>query len=77
MGKSVEGKTINIWAPSAIGLLKAMASITKTIWSLKFKCGSCGAKPIVQHDEDKNYHKCPVCGTINILEETSYYDLYE
>jgi len=73
----VEGRTIDIWAPSAVGFLKAFNPLGGTIWSLKFECGNCGAKPTVQHDEERNYHKCPVCKVVNILEETSYYDLYE
>jgi hypothetical protein len=39
-------------------------------WTLQFKCGKCKSKPIVQHDEVLNYHVCPVCGEINILNKT-------
>jgi DNA-directed RNA polymerase subunit RPC12/RpoP len=69
---SVKGKSLSISAPNIFGMLDIF-SYRK--WSLKFKCGNCQAEPIVQHDEIKNYHKCPICGEINILKETSWYDL--
>lgn len=75
--KIVKGKTLDIWAPNAVGFLRAFNPFRGTIWSLRFKCGNCGIKSTVQHDEDKEHHKCPVCGAINTLKETSYYDLYE
>ena len=67
---SVTGKTLSIGAPSLWGMFKGYRS-----WTLKFRCGSCKAEPIVQHDEVLNYHKCPVCKEINILTETSWYDM--
>ena len=69
---SIKGKTISIGAPSLLGALDIF-SYRK--WTLEFKCGKCDANPTVQHDEAKNYHKCPVCGEINILDKTSWYDL--
>lgn len=68
---SVNGKTLSVSAPNFLGFFNFVAF---RIWSLKFKCGSCKSEPIVQHDEVKNYHTCPVCGIINILDKTSYYD---
>lgn len=65
---SVKGKVKSIDFPNFFG---AFDIFSYRKWTIKFKCGSCGAKSIVQHDEVKNYHKCPVCKTINILDQTS------
>jgi DNA-directed RNA polymerase subunit RPC12/RpoP len=73
---SVKGKVIDIWAPSAFGFLKAMNPFIGAVWSLKFKCGACEVTSTVQHDEEKKHHKCPVCGAINLLKETNYYDIH-
>lgn len=67
---SVKGKTLSISAPNLWG---AFTGFRK--WTLTFLCGSCGANPTVQHDEVKNYHKCPICKETNILKKTSWYDL--
>ena len=66
---SVKGKTLSISFPNIFGLITGYRK-----WTLKFKCGKCGANPTVQHDEVNNYHKFPVCKEINILDKTSYYD---
>lgn len=67
---SVKGKTISVNAPSAYGFfIKGLANISSPVWTLKFKCGECGAKPTVQHVQSNNWHKCPVCKTVNILDK--------
>lgn len=67
--KSVNGKTLLIGAPNLFNTFFSL-----NVWSLKFKCGDCGSEPTVQHNENRNYHKCPVCGTNNLLEVVSYND---
>jgi hypothetical protein len=62
----IEGKTLWVDAPSVLGFLSAF--FRGAVWTIKFKCGNCGAEPTVQHDSDKNYHKCPVCKQVNILD---------
>ncbi len=62
---SVKGKTISISFPSFLAMFTGYRK-----WTLQFKCGKCKSKPIVQHDEVLNYHVCPVCGEINILNKT-------
>ena len=66
--KMINGKTIDVYAPNIFGMFDIF-SYRK--WSLKFLCGQCGATPTVQHDEEKNWHKCPVCKTTNIIDKTS------
>lgn len=75
--KAAKGKTISISAPNVMGFLRALNPFGGAVWTIKFKCGYCGAKPTVQHDEEDCYHDCPVCGARNILDVTSYYELYE
>lgn len=65
----IHGHTITIAYPSFLGLLHL-----NRYWELTFICGNCGAKPTVQHDEEKNWHKCPVCKEVNILDVVCYWD---
>lgn len=69
---AIKGKTKWICAPSALGLLRCFTG--GRYWTLKFMCGSCGCSSIVQHNDDKDWHKCPVCTAVNILD---YYDWYQ
>lgn len=69
---SVQGRTEWIKAPSLWGFLRSI--YPGRHWTLKFKCGACGAKSIVQHNDDYNFHRCRACKEINILD---YYDWYQ
>lgn len=35
--------------------------------TIEFICGDCKQKVTVQHDNDKDYHRCPVCRSLNEL----------
>ena len=65
---SFQGKTLSVEFPAAWAALNPFCY---RMWSIRFKCGNCGAESTVNHDEVKNYHKCPVCKEINILDKTS------
>lgn len=68
----VKGRTIWIQGPNMLGFLRNFVS-QGTMWELRFECGACGAKSTVQHDDERNWHKCPACGERNILDRYSYF----
>jgi len=64
---SVKGTILSKWMPSILSEIISFFS-SHDIWEVVFKCGKCNCISTVEKSDKYNYHKCPACGEINILE---------